>query len=211
MGDLHIYQVDGMDDYLPKISYYGNKGRLRSFLDGLSSSLFPKVGIEVLDKKKELTWLKMMNEARNLALLDKKYDLVIKKMNWYVKKINHYIANDFVSEDTLCWFEIQRLDKWHENLGVKIVISIRDDENEFIKEYDSRDFDKFKNVDDYLKRDYSDKVMTYAFNLTELYNYYLIGNDKEDLFSKTLGYYPDLRCAIHGKKCYGTGYIDWDL
>ena len=26
IGDLHIYQIDGMEEYLPKKVYYGNAG-----------------------------------------------------------------------------------------------------------------------------------------------------------------------------------------
>lgn len=206
MGDLHIYEVQGMHKYLPKISYYGNRGKMQSFLDGLSASLFPKVEMEVLDKKKERAWLKIYNEARKLTLLDRKHDLIIKQMNWYVRKIMHYIADDFMSDNIIYWFEIERVSGVQDD---KIIVRVVDNDIKFIKEYKQRDFDKFKDVDNYLRRDYSDKVMAYIYNLTELHNYYLIGNKKEDLFYENLGYYPDLRCAIHGRKCYGSGYIDW--
>lgn len=210
MGDLHIYEVQGMHEYLPKISYYGNRGKMQSFLDVLSASLFPKVEMEVLDKRKEHVWLKILNEARNLTLLDRKYDLIIKQMNWYVRKIIHYIADDFISDDILYWFKIERVSSYiYGDLDDKIIVSVVDDGNEFVREYKQKDFDKFKDTDNYLRRDYSDKVMAYIYNLSELHNYYLVGNKKEDLFHERLGYCPDLRCAIHGKKCSGNGYIDW--
>lgn len=212
MGDLHIYQVSGMEDYLPKISYYGNRGYLQRFLDGFSAALFPKVEMEILDNKKNNIWLKIFNETRKLTLLDKKHDLIIKKMNWYVRKIMTDIVKDYICEGTLCWFEIERHTIYNDDCTseVKIRVSVRDDDNKFIKEYGSDEFNKFKDIDNYLHRDYSDKILAYIFNLSELYNFYIVGNSKEDLFCKTLGYYPDLKCAIHGKQCYGTGYIDWN-
>jgi hypothetical protein len=41
IGDLHIYQNDGMEEYIPKKVYYGNAGRIQSFLDSMSDWLYP--------------------------------------------------------------------------------------------------------------------------------------------------------------------------
>lgn len=202
MGDLHIYETFGMDEYLPKVSYYGYKGHLQSFLDGMSAVLFPSVEIEVLDNQKRKCWLNIFNEARKLSILDKQHDLIIKKMNWYVRKIVGLIAGNHEWLDTLYWFEIDTEYK-------EIILKISDDDKAFEVRYNADEFDKFRYIENYLHRDYSDKVMAYIYNLSELYNLYINGNKREDLFYKSLGFYPGVKCHIQGKKCYSPGYINW--
>lgn len=202
MGELHIYEVDGMDEYLPKISYYGNKGRIQSFLNGMSAALFVSVELEVIDSQKKNCWLKIFNEARKLTLLDNKHDLIIKKMNWYVRKLVELVAGDYEWLNTLYWVDIDTRCK-------EITLKISDDNKTFEITYQSNEFDKFKYVDNFLQRDYSDKILTYIYNLSELYNLYICGNKKEDLFNGILGYYPVVRCSIQGEKSCAPRYIDW--
>lgn len=202
MGDLHVYEVLGMDDYLPKVSYYGNRGRIQGFLDGLSSFLFPEIEINKIDSKKRECWLKVFNEARKLELLDRQHNLIIKKMNWYVRKLVDLLAGDHEWLDTLYWFKIDTRYK-------EVTLDIYDNDESYKVTYQASEFDKFKDIDNYLHRDYSDKIMAYIYNLSELYNLYILDNKKDDLFYKNLGYYPGVECSIHGQKCYSPGYIDW--
>lgn len=202
MGDLHIYETIGMGDYLPKVSYYGSRGRIQGFLDAMNAALFSDVEIEAIDNQKKKCWLNIFNEARKLSLLDNQHNLIIKKMNWYTRKLVKLLAENHEWTNTLYWFEIEANYK-------EVILKISDDDNEFKIKYPTSDFDRFKNIDNYLRRDYSDKVKTYIYNLSELYNLYILGNKKEDLFYESLGYYPNVRCNIQGKKCYSPGYIDW--
>lgn len=82
----------------------------------------------------------------------------------------------------------------------KVEIEVTDcSDNEFKKEYEF-DYLKYITEPNYLKRDYSDKLLSYTCNLLELYGQYF---EKEDI---------SVRINIHmnGDKCLGgRGYIEW--
>ena len=104
MGKLHIYEVEGMEEYLPKKVYYGSAGRIQSFLDSLGGSLFPDADSEYFNEIQKQNMLKLCNIARNLALNELRKNLAIKKMNWYVEKIINMVSKGNCDYNGYCIF-----------------------------------------------------------------------------------------------------------
>lgn len=89
---------------MPKQIYYGTTGRLQSFLDSFSHSLFPDAYSKYFDGIKKQNILKLCNIARNFALCDMRKNLVVRKMNWYVEKIINMITENKCDYDGYCIF-----------------------------------------------------------------------------------------------------------
>lgn len=200
IGDLHIYQIEEMEEYLPKKVYYGNAGRIQSFLDSLSSSLFPDVGSKYFNEIQKRNMLKLCNVARNLALYDMRKNLVIRKMNWYVEKIIELVSDNKCDYDGYCVF-LKALAYYPQNSNYrKVEIEVCDcADNRFLKMYE-QDYQLYIREKNYLKRDYSDKLLAYTCNLLELYGQYF---EKEN---------DSIRLDIYmnGDKCFGgRGFIEW--
>ncbi len=191
-----------MEEYIPKQVYYGNVGRIQSLLDSLSNSLFPDAYSKYFDGIKKQNILKLCNIARNFALCDMRKNLVIRKMNWYVEKIINMITENKCDYDGYCIF-LEASAWFNENLSFrknKVEIEVTDcSDNEFKKEYEF-DYLKYITEPNYLKRDYSDKLLSYTCNLLELYGKYF---EKEDI---SVG----INIHMNGDKCFGgRGYIEW--
>lgn len=196
IGDLHIYQIEGMEEYLPKKVYYGNAGRIQSFLDSLSSSLFPDADSEYFNEIQKQNMLKLCNVARNLALNDLKENLIIRKMNWYVEKIINMISENKCDYDGYCIF--LEAYAWFEKNQIEIEVSDCSD-NVFGRKC-GFDYLKYVSEPNYLKRDYSDKLLAYTCNLLELYGQYF---EKEN---NSIG----LNIHMNGDKCFGgRGFVEW--
>ena len=196
IGDLHIYQIDGMEEYLLKKVYYGNAGRIQSFLDSLSSSLFPDADSKYFNEIQRQNMLKLSNVARNLALYDMRENLVIRKMNWYVEKIISMITKNKCDYDGYCifleayaWLDINEIE-----------IEVQDCSDDVYGRKCGFDYLKYVSEPNYLKRDYSDKLLAYTCNLLELYGQYF---KKEN---NSIG----LNVHMNGDKCFGgRGFVEW--
>ena len=196
IGDLHIYQIEGMEEYLPKKVYYGNAGRIQSFLDSLGSSLFPDADSKYFNEIQKQNMLKLCNVARKLALNDLKENLVIRKMNWYVEKIINMISENkcdydgyCISLETYAWFDKN-----------KIEIEVSDCSDNVFGRKCGFDYLEYIREPNYLKRDYSDKLLAYTCNLLELYGQYF---EREN---DSVG----LRIYMNGDKCFGgRGFVEW--
>ena len=196
MGNLHIYEVEGMEDYLPKKVYYGNAGRIQSFLDSLSSGLFPDADSRYFNETQKQNMLKLCNVARNLALCDMKKDLVIRKMNWYVEKIINMISENKCDYDGYCIF-LEACAYFNNN---KIEIEVSDCSDNVFGRKCNFDYLKYIGEPNYLKRDYSDKLLDYTCNLLELYGKYF-EREKDSV---------RLRIYMNGDKCFGgRGFVEW--
>lgn len=196
MGKLHIYEVEGMEEYLPKKVYYGSTGRIQSFLDSLSGSLFPNADSEYFNEIQKQNVLKLCNFARNLALNELRKDLVIKKMNWYVEKIINMISEGNCDYDGYCIF-LEACAYFYNN---KIEIEVSDCSDNVFGRKCSFDYLEYISEPNYLKRDYSDKLLAYTCNLLELYGSYF-EREKDSV---------GLRIHMNGDKCFGgRGFIEW--
>jgi hypothetical protein len=192
IGDLHIYQIEGMEEYIPKKIYYGDAGRIQSFLDSMSDWLYPEADSQYFKTKRTQSYMKLFNAARELSLLDMKMNLVIKKMNWYVEKIIELITNGKCNYNGYCIF--LSCDVFDYKDGIEIEVEDCNDDI-FKKEY-KVNYKTFIKEPNYLKRDYSDKLLAYVCNLLELYEIYFGGTG----FS----------IHMNGDKCFGgRGYIEW--
>lgn len=165
---LHVYQIEEMEEYLPKKVYYGNAGKMQSFLDLLSGSLFPDADSKYFNEIQKQNMLKLYNVARNLALNELRKNLVIKKMNWYVEKIINMISENKCDYDGYCIF----LEAYTWFNGNKIEVKISDCSNNIFKRKCNFDYLEYISEPNYLKRDYSDKLLAYTCNLLELYGQY---------------------------------------
>ena len=197
IGELHIYQVDGMEEYLPKQVYHGYYGQVKSFLDSMSSWLFPEADSIYFKNQQKQNMLKMFNIARNIALCDLRKNLVINKMNWYVQKIIELLAKDQCNYDGYCIFiEASVWLKYND-----VEIEIRDcDDNIFWENYRDFNFKEYISEPNYLKRDYSNKLLAYICNLLELYGEYFERDSDRIHFNITM----------NGDKCCGgRGFIEW--
>lgn len=196
MGKLHIYQIDGMDQYLPEQVYCGYQGNIQSFLDSMSDFLFPKANSKYFKERRYQETLRMFNIARNLALNDLRKNLVIRKMNWYVQKIIELLTQNQCNYNGYCLF----VEAYAWLKCKEVEIKIRDcDNNSFRKTYDF-DFEKCIIEPNYLRRDYSDKLLAYTCNLLELYGEYF--DRKTD--------YIGFNITMDGDKCFGgRGFIEW--
>ncbi len=196
MGNLHIYEVEGMGEYLPKKVYCGNAGRIQLFLDSLSSSLFSNANSKFFNEIQKQNMLKLCNVARNLALYDMREDLVIRKMNWYVEKIIGMISEEQCDYNGYCIFLEAYI--WLDKN--KIEIEVTDCSDSVFGRKCDFDYLKYISEPNYLKRDYSDKLLAYTCNLLELYGQYF---EKEN---DSIG----LSINMHGDKCFGNrGFIEW--
>lgn len=185
-----------MQEYLPKQVYYGYRGRIQSFLDSLSSCLFPEADSKYFKDQQNQNILKMFNIARNLALCDLRKNLIVNKMNWYVQKIIELLTKNQCNYDGYCVFI--EASAWLKYNNVEI--EIRDcADNRFFEKYDF-DFQKYVSEPNYLKRDYSDKLLAYTCNLLELYGEYF---ERE---ADSIGF----NISMNGDKCCGgRGFIEW--
>lgn len=196
IGDLHIYQIEGMEEYLPKKVYYGNAGRIQSFLNSLGSSLFPDADSKYFNEIQRQNMLKLCNVARNLALNDLKENLVIRKMNWYVEKIINMISENKCDYDGYCIF-LETYAWFDKN---KIEIEVSDCSDNVFERKCGFDYLEYIREPNYLKRDYSDKLLAYTCNLLELYGQYF---EREN---DSVG----LRIHMNGDKCFGgRGFVEW--
>lgn len=200
MGELHIYEVEGMDEYLPKQVYYGNVGRVQSFLDSMSSCFFPEADSKYFREQQKQNMLRMFNIARNLTLCDMRKNLTIRKMNWYVEKIIELVSENKCNYDGYCVFLEASAYYPKDSKYRKVEIEVTDcADNRFFKWYDI-DYQLYISEENYLKRDYSDKLLAYTCNLLELYGKYF----EKDL--KSVGF----RINMNGDKCFGgRGFIEW--
>ena len=196
IGDLHIYQIEGMEEYLPKKVYYGNAGRIQSFIDSLGSSLFPDADSKYFNEIQRQNMLKLCNVARNLALNDLKENLVIRKMNWYVEKIINMISENKCDYDGYCIF-LETYAWFDKN---KIEIEVSDCSDNVFERNCGFDYLEYIREPNYLKRDYSDKLLAYTCNLLELYGQYF---EREN---DSVG----LCIHMNGDKCFGgRGFVEW--
>ena len=194
---LHVYPVVGMEDYLPKKVYYGYAGAIRLFLDEMGSYLHPAADSRYFDETQKRNMLQLSNIARNLALNDLRKDLAIRKMNWYVDKIIKLISHDECSYDGYCifleayiWFDTNKLG-----------IELSDCADRVFGRKCGFDYFNYISEPNYLKRDYSDKLLAYTCNLLELYGKYF---EKEN---DSIGF----RIHMNGDKCFGgRGFVEWD-
>lgn len=200
IGELHIYQVDGMEEYLPKQVYYGNAGRIQSFLDSMSSCFFPEADSKYFRKEQTQNMLKMFNIARNLTLCDMRKNLVIKKMNWYVEKIIELVSENKCDYDGYCVSLEASAYYPQDSLYRTVEIDVVDcSYNRFSKCY-KEDYQLYVREKNYLKRDYSDKLFAYTCNLLELYGQYF---EKDST-------YIWINIHMNGDKCFGgRGFIEW--
>lgn len=211
MGDLHIYQVEGMEEFLPHTEYHGAKGYIQSFCNGLSSVFFPKAESKYFDNKQTQLCLEIMNNARNMRLLENQKSLIIRKMNWYVNKIVAMLVSENYQFDCYCYY-----------LDISIYCDPKTTEFR-PKGYESSDV-KFRCNDDvhkisfgepcflnhiaeqnYLKRDYSNKLRSYSYNLAELYGKYF----EDNLYDKNGNLHIFLNPCVNGNKSFGKGFIEW--
>jgi hypothetical protein len=198
MNNLHIYPTDGMEEYIPRKVYYGTIGSIQAFCDSMSSFLFPKADSIYFNARREQAYMELFNAARKLSLLDMRMSLIIKKMNWYAEKIIELASDSTCDYNGYSIF----LECYAKNYSNELGIDVYDcGDNHFSKKY-KIDYEQFISEPNYLKRDYSDKLMAYTCNLIELYSKY---------FNKEKSSYgPGLSIHMNGDRCIGgRGYIEW--
>lgn len=140
--------------------------------------------------------LKMYNVARNLALCDLRKRLIVNKMNWYVEKIIELLTESQCNYDGYCIFIEASARLKYKSVNIEIRNCAG---NDFGKEYNF-DFKEYVSEPNYLKRDYSNKILAYTCNLLELYGEYF---GREDDW---ISFYV----AMNGDKCCGgKGFIKW--
>lgn len=120
-------------------------------------------------------------------------------MNWYVNKIFELISENQCDYDGFCIF--LDLSAWFTEDTQSIVIEVTDcADNTYQKRY-SLDYRQFIKEPNYLKRDYSDKLLAYTCNLLELYDKYIFKSQD----------YVMINIHMQGDKCFGgRGFIDWN-
>lgn len=190
-----------MEDYLPHKVYYGHAGRIQSFLDSMTNLLYPKADSKYFREQQSKYMLTMVNTARNLALCDIRMSMVIKKMNWYVEKVIELITENKCDYNGYCIF-LEANAYLPENSKYRTVeIEVSDcADNKYYKQY-KKDYQQYVKEENYLKRDYSDKLFAYTCNLLELYGRY---------FEKDRNYIG-INIHMNGDKCWGgRGYIAWE-
>lgn len=200
MGDLHIYKVDGMEDYLPKQDYYDNSGKIPSFCDQMINFLFPEAHSKYFNNILSKYVLNLFNTARNLAICNMRKNLVIKKMNWYVLKIIDLITKNqcdydgyIISFEAVAYFPSSQYSK--------VEVEVIDCNDDIYQKTYWKDYKEYVKEENYLKRDYSDKLYAYTCNLLELYNKYFNENNSE---------YVHITVCMNADKCFGgRGFIEW--
>lgn len=200
MGDLHIYQVDGMEDYLPKQVYYGNSGKIQSFCDQMTNFLFPEAHSKYFNNIQSKYVLNLFNTARNLAICDMRKNLIINKMNWYILKIIDLVTENQCNYDGYN-ISFEAVGYFPSSKYSKVEVKVIDCNCDIYQKSYWKDYREYVKEVNYLKRDYSDKLYAYTCNLLELYNKYF--NEKNlKLINITVGMSAD--------KCFGgRGFIEW--
>lgn len=140
--------------------------------------------------------LKLYNAARNSRLHEMREILAIKKMNWYVEKIFELLSKNKCNYDGICIF-LDALVLINRN---EIKIRMQDCSGKVYEREYSFNYLKYISEPNYLKRDYSDKLLAYTCNLLELYSRYFKKENDFIMFS----------IYMNGDKWYlGRGFIKW--
>ena len=163
----------------------------------MSNWLLPEADSTYFKNQQKKNMLQIFNVARNIALCDLRKKLVIKKMNWYVRKIIELLTENQCNYDGYCiYIEASVWFKYND-----VEIEVRDcDDDTFRKKYYDFDFKKYISEPNYLKRDYSNKLLAYTCNLLELYGKYFEREVDCIRFNITM----------NGDKCCGgRGFIEW--
>lgn len=200
MGDLHIYQVDGMEDYLPKQIYYGSSGKIQLFCDQMTNFLFPEVHSKYFNNMQSNYVLNLFNTARNLTICNMRKNLVINKMNWYVLKIIDLITENQCNYDGYV-ISFEAVGYFPSSKYSKVEVEVIDCNDDIYQKTYWNDYREYVKEVNYLKRDYSDKLYAYTCNLLELYNKYFNENN-----SKLI----NIIVCMDADKCFGgRGFIEW--
>jgi hypothetical protein len=212
MDNLHIFSVDNMEQYLPHVEYHGYGGYIQSFCDSFSNWLFPKAKSIYFDGEEKQLWLNMINNARKLQLLDNQKTLTIKKMNWYTNKLVDLLKTDECNFDCYVYFldiiVSQYKDSKYKNIEVTLKCEDKNGEDIHIKKsFEDFNFLNYISEANYLKRDYSNKILAYSANLAELYGKYF---DEDGLtYDKKGRLFVYLSPTLHGTKAIQHGWIEW--
>lgn len=212
MEYLHVYKVDYMEQYLPHVTYSGSRGYIQAFCDSLGSYLFPKAKSEHFDNIEKQLWLNMANIARKLQLLENKKELILKKMNWYVRKIINLIKTDECSFDCYVYFLeiIVSQSRGYDYKCLEIELRCENhlgDDIQIKHEFEGFNILDYIQETNYFKRDYSNKLVSYAANLAELYSKYLLG--KELKFDNDGRLFIFVNPTLNGSKSIQHGFIEW--
>lgn len=204
MGDLHIYQVGGMEDYLPKQIYYGNSGKIQLFCDQMTNFLFPEEHNKYFNNIQSKYVLNLFNTARNLAICNMRKNLVINKMNWYILKIIDLITENQCNYDGyVISFEasFEAVGYFPSSKYPKVEVEVIDCNDDIYRKAYWNDYREYVKEVNYLKRDYSDKLYAYTCNLLELYNKYFNENNSK---------FINIFACINADKCFGgRGFVEW--
>lgn len=173
-----------MDDYLPKQIYYDYAENSKYFNN--------------IQKKYVLN---LLNVARNLAICDMKKDLIIHKMNWYVSKIIDLVTKNQCNYNGYSVaFEALAYSPLPESYS-EVKVEVVDCNGDIYRKSYQKDYREYIKEENYLQRDYSDKLYSYTCNLLELYNKYFNESNSEFIYIKVY---------MNGDKCFGgRGFIEW--
>jgi hypothetical protein len=83
----HIYQIERMEEYLPKEFYFGRGGMVKSFLDSMNSVLFKQSYSDNFKKTIRPIELKYINTIRDMTLANMKeeyYQKLLRKYSRYI-------------------------------------------------------------------------------------------------------------------------------
>lgn len=209
----HIYQTSSMYNYLPeeynKYKPYTTRN-YKSFLHYLSSKEFCYYSDYFNDKRRNEI-MKLINTARKISIYDLKQELIYNQISWYCKKIIELMKYNLEEDEKIfCQLNInysskdyRKYDgKYKEELKIEIYERNKKHYN-FELEY--KDFDKFISEPNYLKRNYSDKLKAYSYNLLELYLKYF---NKDNFHTND---YIDFNATIWSEhSCYNSGIVQFN-
>lgn len=187
---LHMYEVQGMEKYIPKDFYSGRSGYIQSFLDGISSILFTEIKLKEMDSQIKNLYLKMNNTARDMVLLENKNKLIRKKMRWLVRKIWNEVREDYeIQKDKMIFFKIHVKPKYFNESGITIRFYTIDGNFDYTKEY-SLNLEEYKEVlEKYFTQNKCDsKIKLYCILLCNLYDKYVepLYRPEYDIYEKEI-------------------------
>lgn len=90
----HIYQIERMEEYLPKEFCFGRSGMVQSFLDSMNSVLFPQSHSNNLKKTVRPIELKYINAIRDMTLANMKEEHTQKLLRKFSRYIIDILIND---------------------------------------------------------------------------------------------------------------------
>lgn len=91
----HIYQIERMEEYLPKEFYFGRGGMVKSFLDSMNSVLFPQSHSNNFKNTIRPIELKYINAIRDMTLVNMKEEHTQKLL----RKFSRYIIDILINEN----------------------------------------------------------------------------------------------------------------